>query len=141
MADTPPSLTNEAVPGYAIGLIADVHVNEDLLSYMAQIESTMAEFGGRWLVHGTRPDIREGDWAGDVIIIEFRDPTSARAWYESEAYQRIARLRTENSTSWIALLDGVAPGYAASSTIEMLRATAAPKARASTDPVDDGAGN
>lgn len=116
-------------PGYAIGLLTDVVINEDLLVYMSQVESTMSSFGGRWLVHGTPPDVREGSLSGDVVIIAFPDLASARAWYESTAYQDIVRLRTENSTSWIALLDGVVPGYTASSTIQDLRAAAVPGSR------------
>lgn len=109
--------------GYAIGYLTDVHVNEDLLEYMARVESTMAEFGGQWLVHGTTPEVREGRVAGDVVVIRFPSLARARAWYESPEYQAIIRLRTENSTSRIVLLDGVPPGYSARSTAEHLRAS------------------
>lgn len=109
--------------GYAIGHLTNVEVNNDLLNYMAEVESTMMQFGGRWLVHGSTPDVREGRPFGDVVIIQFPDMSLARAWYESAAYQEIIRLRTENSTSWIALLEGVSPNYSSHTTIEKLRSS------------------
>lgn len=109
-------------PGYAIGYLTDVTVNEELLEYMARVESTMAPFGGRWLVHGTTPRVREGDATGDIVIIGFPDLGRARAWYESSAYQDIIELRTRNATSHIALLEGVPPGYSTHDTISALRA-------------------
>lgn len=109
--------------GYALGHLTDVEVNEDLLSYMAQVESTMERFGGRWLVHGSAPEVREGRPVGDVVLIQFPDMARAREWYESAAYREIIRLRTENSTSWIALLEGVPPEYSTHSTIEKLRSS------------------
>jgi len=109
--------------GYAIGNLTNVNVNDDLLNYIAQVELTMVRFGGRWLVHGTTPEVREGPPSGDIVIIQFPDMSLARAWYESAEYQEIIRLRTENSTSWIALLEGVPPGYSAHTTIEVLRSS------------------
>jgi uncharacterized protein (DUF1330 family) len=58
-------------------------------------------------------DIREGHFAGDSIAIEFPDRGRAEAWYESEAYQEIVRLRTKNSERWVVLLDGVTAGHRA----------------------------
>jgi uncharacterized protein (DUF1330 family) len=115
--------TSETGPGYAIGYLTDVDVNDELLDYMAQVEATMSQHGGRWLVHGTAPEVREGQASGDVVIIQFPDLARARAWYESAEYQEIIRLRTENSTSTIALLDGVPPGYSTHTTVEKLRAS------------------
>src|SRR5690606_19845063 len=92
------------------------------LDYMARVESTMTPYGGRWLVHGTTPQVREGDATGDVVLIGFPDLERARAWYESPEYQEIIDLRTRNTSSSIALLEGVPPGYSTHDTISALRA-------------------
>lgn len=39
----------------------------------------------------------EGDLAEGVALIEFPSADEARAWYDSEEYQKIQHLRTENS--------------------------------------------
>jgi uncharacterized protein (DUF1330 family) len=114
--------TGSGRPGYAVGYLTDVEVNDELLDYMQQVESTMLEFGGRWLVHGTTPEWREGRATGDIVLIGFPDLATARAWYESDAYQDIIELRVRNSRSHIALLDGVPPGYSTHDTIAKLTA-------------------
>lgn len=42
----------------------------------------------------TKPQVLEGDWHGDqTVVLEFESVEAARAWYESEAYQKAAKLR------------------------------------------------
>jgi uncharacterized protein (DUF1330 family) len=42
----------------------------------------------------TAPRVVEGSWQGDqTIVLEFESVEAARAWYESEAYQKAAKLR------------------------------------------------
>jgi uncharacterized protein (DUF1330 family) len=42
----------------------------------------------------TAPAILEGTWHGDqTVVLEFESVEAARAWYESEAYQKAAKLR------------------------------------------------
>ena len=41
------------------------------------------------------------------MVIGFRHPGGARAWYSSAAYQEIVGLRTGSSTGWAVLVEGV----------------------------------
>lgn len=42
----------------------------------------------------TAPKVVEGTWHGDqTVVLEFESVEAARAWYESEAYQKAAKLR------------------------------------------------
>jgi uncharacterized protein (DUF1330 family) len=42
----------------------------------------------------TAPKVVEGSWHGDqTVVLEFESVDAARAWYESEAYQKAAKLR------------------------------------------------
>jgi uncharacterized protein (DUF1330 family) len=68
---------------------------------------TRESFHGRFLVHGARPEVFEGQWVGDLVVIEFPDLERARAWYWSTPYREIAPLRIDNSNSEILLIDGV----------------------------------
>jgi uncharacterized protein (DUF1330 family) len=42
----------------------------------------------------TNPLVLEGDWHGNqTVVLEFDSVEAAREWYESEAYQKAAKLR------------------------------------------------
>jgi uncharacterized protein (DUF1330 family) len=92
---------------YAIGHLRDVKLGPPITEYLQRIDATLEAFGGRFVVHGGRPEVLEGDWSGDLIAIAFPDLERARAWYASPAYQEILPLRTDNSTGEIFLVDGV----------------------------------
>ncbi|GAA0365374.1 DUF1330 domain-containing protein [Actinoallomurus spadix] len=91
---------------YAIGHLHEVTMGPELVEYLERIDATLEPYGGRFVIHGARPDVREGDWSGDLIVIEFPDLGSARGWYDSPAYREIIPLRAENSRSTILLIDG-----------------------------------
>jgi uncharacterized protein (DUF1330 family) len=54
-----------------------------------------AAMGGvKVLAVDTAPKVVEGSWHGDpTVVLEFESVDAARAWYESEAYQKAAKLR------------------------------------------------
>jgi len=109
-------------PAYAIAYLRDVRFGDDIVAYLEAIDATLDEYGGRFLVHGSRLTPLEGEWPGDVIIIEFGSREAAERWYDSPAYQRILPLRTENSDGVAAIVDGVEPGYRAASAVAKLLA-------------------
>lgn len=97
------------MPTFAVAHLRQVTMGAAIVEYLGRIDETLAPFGGRFLVHGGRPELLEGTWEGDLIIIEFPGGEHARAWYRSPAYQAILRLRTENSAGEVILIDTV-PG-------------------------------
>lgn len=99
---------------YAIAHLQDVDLGPDILQYISEIDATLTAFDGRFLVHGATPEIVEGPWPGDLVIIAFPDMERARAWYGSAAYQAILPLRTGHSRSVTMLVEGAAEGYRAS---------------------------
>ncbi|MDW3204469.1 MAG: DUF1330 domain-containing protein [Alphaproteobacteria bacterium] len=99
------------MPTLAIAAITDVNFGNGIVDYLRRIDDTMEPFGGRYLVHGGPKAVLEGDWPGDVVILEFPDRTSAEDWYASDAYRAIRPLRTENSKGDVILIDTVAPGH------------------------------
>jgi uncharacterized protein (DUF1330 family) len=107
---------------YAIAHVQSVTVGPDIVEYLQGIDATLAPFGGRFLVHGDPADVREGDFSGDVIVIEFPDRDSAVGWYESRAYREIVDLRRWNTTGWVVLIDGVPSDHRATDIIEAARA-------------------
>src|SRR5271169_4480872 len=50
--------------------------------------------GATVLAVDTAAKVVEGTWHGDqTVLLEFESVEAARAWYESEAYQKAAKLR------------------------------------------------
>ena len=109
---------------YAIAHLSTLRFGPEIVEYLERIDDTLEPFGGRFLVHGARPDVREPGFEGHLIVLEFPDRERATAWYESDAYVAILPLRTRNAEGWAVLVDGVPDGYRASDLIRRTRETA-----------------
>lgn len=101
------------MPAYAIGHLTAVTFGEEIVRYLEQIDATLTPYGGRFRVHGARANCVEGEWSGDLIIIEFPDMVQARTWYGSREYAEILPLRTRNATGTVLLIDGVSDDHRA----------------------------
>ncbi|MGZ9933540.1 DUF1330 domain-containing protein [Streptomyces sp. NC-S4] len=109
---------------YAIAHIRPETMNEDILTYIETMQSTMDPFGGRFLVHGKEVEVLEGPFAGTIVMIGFPDIERARAWYASDAYRAILPLRTDHIPGEVILVEGVPADYDAATTAAGLRAAA-----------------
>ena len=98
---------------YVVAHLHSVELGADITRYLERIDATLAPFHGQFLVHGAPPEVLEGDWRGDLIVVAFPDRQLASAWYASAAYQNIIRLRTDNSEGDVILVDGVSPEHRA----------------------------
>lgn len=90
-------------------IVGDVKVEnpERYKDYSAHTESTLAPFGGRFVVRGGPSEVLEGAWEPNrLVVIEFPDADSARGWYASDAYQEILPIRQEASTGSLVLVEG-----------------------------------
>lgn len=105
---------------YAIAHLRDVDVNAEIVDYIKRIDDTLTPFGGRFLIHGVTPEVIEGPWEGDLVVIAFPDRAAAHAWYASPAYQAILPLRTRNSRSAAIIVDGVRESYRATDFLAKL---------------------
>jgi uncharacterized protein (DUF1330 family) len=90
------------------------------LSYLEQVEATVAPYGGRWLAQGVG-EVVEGAWPGAVVLMEFPDNAAAKAWYSSAAYQQILPLRVHNAISDLILIDSLADGFTVKAFAEDVR--------------------
>ena len=98
---------------YAVGCLHDVTMGPPIVEYLQRIDATLAPFGGRFIIHGGRTHLLEGEWNRDLIVIAFPDLAAARGWYDSPAYRAIARLRTDNAKGAVFLIEGVDAGHRA----------------------------
>ena len=106
---------------YALAHLRRAPLHADVLEYMERIQATLAPFGGRFIVHGGTVDVLEGNWPGDVVIIEFPDMTKARSWYDSSSYQEIKPLRTRHLAGELILVEGVEPDHSSAQMAAELR--------------------
>jgi uncharacterized protein (DUF1330 family) len=106
---------------YAVAHMRQVTMGQEIVEYLQRIDATLAPFGGQFIVHGGDVEVLEGSWPGHLIVIEFPDHGQARAWYQSDGYQDILPLRTDNSQSDVVLADGVSRGHLATDVLEASR--------------------
>lgn len=107
---------------FAIGLLEDLQFSPDIVAYLERIDASLEPFGGEFLVHGTRPEVKEGMFEGDCVVIGFPTMALARAWYSSEVYAELIPLRARHSRSTVFLLERVGAGYRAASLLGKLKA-------------------
>lgn len=94
----------------------------EILEYLERIQATLDPFHGRFVIHGPPVEVVEGSWPGSMVLIEFPDLDAARAWYRSDAYQAILRLRTDHIDGDLVLIEGVGAHYDPSERAAKLRA-------------------
>jgi uncharacterized protein (DUF1330 family) len=104
--------------------IADLHnpaPHAEVAEYIGRIQATLDPYGGRFLVHGARHEVKEGSWDGAAVVIAFPGINEARGWWESPAYRQIVHLRTDHIDGDIILVDGVPDGYDPAKTAAKMR--------------------
>ena len=91
-------------------LIADIDISdaEAFEEYRRDVPASEKPFGGRYLARGGLTELLEGDWNPHrLVIIEFPDMVSLRAWYDSPEYQRLKTIREKCAKSRLIALDGI----------------------------------
>jgi uncharacterized protein (DUF1330 family) len=79
--------------------------------YPASAMPTLAGHDVEVLVADYESETKEGTAAPVTVVLRFDSKEAAMAWYDSDAYQAIKHLRTENSEGSVVLCDGfVMPG-------------------------------
>ena len=102
---------------FAVAHLRNVRMGPPIVEYLERIDSTLQPFEGRFVVHGDKGEVIEGDWPGFLIVIEFPDRARARDWYSSKPYQEILPLRLENAEGSVIFVDTVEPGHKATDVL------------------------
>ena len=96
---------------YILGDVTKIHDVGPFKEYLSGVAPSLAAVGGRYLSKGGRIELVEGSWQPRrVVLIEFPSWDVAAAWYGSDAYQPLARLRQGCSDTELVLIEGVRPG-------------------------------
>ena len=95
------------MPAY---VLANVRITDPagFEEYRKLVPASIAAFGGRYLVRGGATEVTEGDWkAHHLIVLEFPDVETIKAWYHSAAYKKLLELRQRTATTDFAIIEGV----------------------------------
>ncbi|MCW7940876.1 hypothetical protein AAW14_01340 [Streptomyces hygroscopicus] len=109
------------MPAYAIAHLQEAAPHPEIAEYIERISATFEPYGGRFLVHATQHEVKEGSWPGHVVVIVFPGIGEARSWWDSPAYQEIAPLRSRHIEGDIILVEGVPEDYDPTVTAKALR--------------------
>ena len=99
------------MPAYVIAHLQEAAPHPDIAEYIERLPATFERHGGRYLVHATQHEVKEGAWPGHVVMIGFPGIAEARAWWNSHEYEQIAPLRSRHIPGDIILVEGVPDGY------------------------------
>ena len=97
------------MPAY---IISDVTIRdqEAFQTYRTRAASSIAQYGGRYLVRGGQVDTLEGEWhPTPLIVVVFPDMEQARRWYASAEYAAALDVRDAALSRHLILVDGIAP--------------------------------
>ena len=91
-------------------VLADVEVTDPELfdTYRAGTAATVEQYGGSFAARGGDVEVREGAWRpGRLVVLQFPDMDTARAWYDSEEYAPLKALRQRAANSSVVMVEGV----------------------------------
>jgi uncharacterized protein (DUF1330 family) len=82
--------------------------------YKALAPSSIATYGGRYVVRGGRSEVLEGSWQPPrLVVLEFPTLAQARAWWNSPEYAPAKELRQRCAQTEMLLIEGSPPAPAA----------------------------
>ena len=79
---------------YCFFNVLEINDPELMEEYRSKVFDTVEAHGGRYRLIGGDIRKKEGDWMPAFpVLIEFPDMASAEAWYHSEEYRPLLKLR------------------------------------------------
>lgn len=84
----------------------DITDEEGYQSYAGAVRSTVFSHGGEILVAGPGSEIIEGSPGAASVVLKFPSMEALRGWYNSSEYQKIIKLRTDNTEGSVIFANG-----------------------------------
>ena len=80
---------------------------ETMKTYAAGVAATIEKYGGRLVVRGGDFEVKEGDWTPKrIVVLEFKDMATLKAWYDSPEYTPLKKMRLASSRSNAVMVEG-----------------------------------
>ena len=78
-------------------------------TYVDAIPAFIEKHGGRYIVRGVTPEVMEGDWAPDhMVVLEFPSSAAARGFLADPQAQPLFAVRHRSTISRLVLAEGCA---------------------------------
>ena len=90
-------------------LVAQLEIDDrdQYSKYSDGFMAVFSQFNGTLLAVDEETEALEGNWAfSRTVLISFPTEADAKSWYNSDAYQQLARHRFESSSANIVLVKG-----------------------------------
>lgn len=95
------------MPAYVIAHI-DVTDPQNYEEYKKMSPTSIAHYGGRFLVRGPKPEVLEGTWDPKrLVLLEFPSVERAREWWASAEYAPAKAKRQATSIGTLIILEGL----------------------------------
>ena len=96
------------MPAYIVAKV-NIHDRDTYKRYEAGFMEAFEPFGGKILGLDENPEILEGTWpVTRTVILEFPSVEVAKAWYHSDAYQKVVKHRFRAADADLAIIRGFA---------------------------------
>jgi len=87
-----------------------IHNQEEYEEYKRLTPGSVDAYGGRFVVRGGMTESLEGDWNPErIVVLEFPTIERAKEWYHSKEYTSAKKIRHQNATSKMLLVQGFEP--------------------------------
>ena len=90
---------------YVIGEV-EIKRPDEMKEYGRMVAAAVAQYGGRYLARGVKPEVLEGGPAHKILIIEFDSVDAAKRWYASPEYAAAHDVRRGKSDLRLIVVDG-----------------------------------
>jgi uncharacterized protein (DUF1330 family) len=84
-----------------------IHDHKEYEEYKKLTPVSIAAYGGRFVIRGAKTESLEGNWNPErIVVLEFPSIERAKEWYNSSEYAPAKKIRHENATSKMILVEG-----------------------------------
>ncbi len=81
---------------------------DTMKEYSAGVGATVARYNGKPLVRGGDFEVLEGNYQPRrMIVLEFADMATLKAWYDSDDYAALKEMRQSSSSANIVAVEGM----------------------------------
>jgi len=90
-------------------LVLDLSITDvdGFMEYAKKIPTFIEKHGGRYLVQGVVPELMEGDWEPErLVVLEFPSPEKAKEFLADPEAQPLFSIRHNTTTSKLILAEG-----------------------------------
>ena len=91
-------------------VVVEVRVNDPVRyeEYRKTVAPTLKAYGGRFLARGGKVERLEGSWSPKrLVIVEFPDVATAKAWWSSSEYANPKAIRQSASETEMIVVEGI----------------------------------